>query len=238
MQPPGPGDLAVAGADRGEVLGDEEPVAERRPQHHPAEKRVVPPQYLPQHPRQPAPDRGIDEIRLRVVIGVGQRRVMMVLQVGVAEPPVGNGERQPGKDQRLVHQRVVEGMAVQRLVLQRGELRDGKPGQQQATALPTPARSACPPPRRDRWRQEGSVWAIRSGVASCGTPLGSGYSRSTTGSAARIGGRRRRMAGMPRRQAARDGLRMILRQRRSGSSSRRRGPGAQIAVRLSRGLQP
>ena len=69
--------------------------------------------------RQPRPDVRIEEIRLRIIIGVGQLRIIMVRQMGVAKPRIGNHNDQRHKRQRSIQPRGRKRMPVQRLMLER-----------------------------------------------------------------------------------------------------------------------
>ena len=72
---------------------------------------------------QPVPGRRVEVVRLRVVVRVGQQRVVVVRQVHLAEPLVGQEQPERREDQRVVQPLVAERVAVDRLVLQRGVLR-------------------------------------------------------------------------------------------------------------------
>ena len=82
----------VAGADQREVAAHEVGHADERPDQHPPEQRVVDGEHRPRRPRQPRPDRRVEIVRLGIVVRIGQRRVVVVREVQVAEPLVGDDE--------------------------------------------------------------------------------------------------------------------------------------------------
>ena len=159
---PRPAPRPVAGAHRREIVAPEADHAEERPDQHPPEQRVVGGEQRPHRPPQPAPDRRVEVVELRVVVRVGQQRVVVVREVQVAEPLVG--DEQP---ERREHQRVVQPPArgrvpVDRLVLERGMLRQHQRQHRQRDPGPERRRrSTSRPPSRDRSAPEAPRSATR-----------------------------------------------------------------------------
>ncbi len=120
MQCPVAADGAVAAEDRPRIAPHDREDRDRGAERHAAEKRVVGPQKQAQPARQPRPDRRVEIVRFRVVIGVGQALVPVMREMQVAKPAIGKEEPDRHEDQRLVELSGPERMAVQHLVLERG----------------------------------------------------------------------------------------------------------------------
>ena len=127
------------------VLRQKADGAQHGANHHPARKRVVHPTQPLHHRRQPHPDGGVHIVGFGVVIGVGQRGVKVVLQVGVFEPQIADENRQRRKHQRFVQPLGFERVAVNDLVLQgsvQGHAKARQDQRQQRRAGPQPQAQA------------------------------------------------------------------------------------------------
>jgi hypothetical protein len=125
MQHPGPQHPAVARCDRPQIAPQESQIADQWPQQQTAGEGVVRPQYPLPPSRQSHPDRRVEIVRFGIVIGIGQDRVVVMRKMGVEKPQIGIEKADRQEDQQMVQRGIAQGMAMQRLVLQRGMLGDG-----------------------------------------------------------------------------------------------------------------
>lgn len=88
-----------------------------RPHQHPSQKQVVEPVDHLQNSGRFGPGLRIHVVAFRVVVRVGQVRVIVVLQMRFAEPAIRNEETHGRKYQRLAPPFRPERMAMQHLVL-------------------------------------------------------------------------------------------------------------------------
>ena len=93
-----------------------------------AEEGVVEVEHPLQPGRQPLPVRDREIEAFGVVVGIGQRRIVVMPQVQHLEAAIGKQQPERQEDQRLVQRRGARRMAVQRLVLQRGMQRHQRRG--------------------------------------------------------------------------------------------------------------
>lgn len=97
---------------------------------------------------------------------------MVMGEMGVAESAIGHGQGEGGEGQRFIRAAGPEGVAVQNLMLERRELRDGEAGQDDAkkgTEIIDLRRSECPEPiggdhDKKGWPFDGRVVVAQSGA--------------------------------------------------------------------------
>ena len=93
MQPPGQPDPRVARPHRAKILDDQRVNPDGRTNRHAPQQGIVEPPRLLLPCRKAVPDFRVQIIRFRVVIGIGQNRVMVMRKMQILEPDIGDEQR-------------------------------------------------------------------------------------------------------------------------------------------------
>ena len=128
MQQPACKNAAVTFQDLRRVAFHEHDLPNGRPQNDPPKERVIDRQKRLAHKAQLAPGLWIHVVTFRIIIGIGQLGILMVIQMRVFEAQIGNEDAKDRKNRRFAEQLTAKWVPMHHFVRQRGmqNNRDGR----------------------------------------------------------------------------------------------------------------